>query len=379
MNFVPNAEQRQIREAAKRFFSEQVSLKQIRSLRDSGDLLGYSISTWQDFVDQGYAAVPIAEAAGGLGLGYFTLGGILEESGRVLFASPLMGTIIAGASVLELAGSEAQRTDIYGDILAGKRTLAFAHEEHHSHRPSVVRTSASRKDSGFVLRGEKSLVIDGNFANQYVVVARTAGDYAATHGLSLFLVPREAEGVRSTALRLVDSRNAAAVTLDGVYVDESALIGDIDEAWPIIDQVLDRLRVCLAAEMLGGIQQAFDLTIAYLKEREQFGVKIGSFQALKHRAAKMLVDIELTRSAVMAGLLALDDYSPNTRALASIAKARANDTFKLVSNESIQMHGGVGVTDALDLGFFLKRSRVAIQAFGDSSFHRNRYADLCGY
>ena len=223
------------------------------------------------------------------------------------------------------------------------------------------------------------MLLDGCSADELIVVARTSGSAASTRGISLFLVPRNADGIRCTPLHMADSRSAADVVLESVEVAEGALLGVADEAFTVIERVLDRACLCLAAEMLGGILELFERTVAYLKEREQFGVKIGSFQALKHRAAKMFTEIEMTRSVVWAGLSALDENSADTSLLASLAKARANDTFRLVSNEAVQMHGGIGVTDELDVGLFLKRSRVATQCFGDTRYHRDRFATLSGF
>ncbi len=264
-------------------------------------------------------------------------------------------------------------------IATGELTLALALEEGHHHAPYCVATRAEKEGDQYILSGEKTFVLDGHSADQLIVVARTAGENSDQHGLSLFLVDANTEGVTRTRTKMIDSRNAARITFDNVNLPVAALLGAESEASAILDQVLDRGRICLAAEMLGGILEAFERTIDYLKEREQFGVKIGSFQALQHRAAIMYIEIELCKSVVIAALAALDEQSDDIAQLASHAKARVNDTYELVSNEAVQMHGGIGVTDELEIGFFLKRARVAMQALGDSAFHRDRLATLAGY
>jgi acyl-CoA dehydrogenase len=192
-------------------------------------------------------------------------------------------------------------------------------------------------------------------------------------------VDREATGVTCQRTIMVDSRNAANINFDNVTVTADNIIGDIDKGWSILEPVLDRGRVAIAAEMMGCALEAFERTVEYLKEREQFGVLIGSFQALQHRAAHMQAEIELSRSVVLQALSTVDDAPEQLPLLASLAKARLNELVKLVTNEAVQMHGGIGVTDELEIGFFLKRARVAMQIFGDTGFHRDRYATLSGY
>ena len=258
-------------------------------------------------------------------------------------------------------------------------TLALALEESHHHRPTRITTRAERQGDDFVITGEKTFVLDGHSADQLIVVARTAGDDAAQAGITLFLVGREASGIDCQRTTMVDSRNAANIRLEGVIVPAESILGEIDKGWEVLEPVLDRGRVALAAEMLGCALEAFERTLEYLKEREQFGAPIGSFQALQHRAAIMQTEIELCRSVVLQAMAAVDETPEQLPLLASLAKARLNELVKLVTNEAVQMHGGIGVTDELEIGFFLKRARVAMQIFGDTGFHKDRYATLCGY
>lgn len=368
------SDQIQVRDGAKRFFSEQSPISQFRAYRASSDPAQLMHALWHKLADLGYPAVAINETYGGLGLGLLTLGAVIEESARSLCASPLFGTAVMGAAAIELAGSEAQRQELLPAICDGSRTVAVALDEGIHHDPTQISTRANLRGECFVITGRKSFVVDGGSANLLIVSAQLDDETATP---ALFLVDRSCNGLTVTPMMTADRRDLAHIELDRVSIPREARLHN--DGAVVIDMILDRGRACLAAEMLGGITECFARTMSYLQEREQFGVKIGSFQALKHRAARMYTEIELTRSAVVGALSALDSGADDAPALCSLAKARANDTYRLVTNESVQMHGGIGVTDELDIGLFLKRSRVLISLLGDSGFHRNRYATLLGY
>jgi alkylation response protein AidB-like acyl-CoA dehydrogenase len=379
MSFVLSEEQAAIRDGARKLVQERAPTTQLRALRDTRDESGFSRALWAELAASGYAGILVPEAYGGSGLGYAELGLVLEELGRTLAPTPFLSTVLLAGNAVALAGSEEQKRAILPGIAAGERLLAFAHDEGRAHDPHRVETRAERVGAGFRISGEKVMVLDGHVADTLVVVARSAHAARDRAGLTLFLVPADSTGLSVTRTHLVDSRNAARVRLDGVLVDEGQVLGRIDEGADCLDAVLDRAAIGLAAEMLGGVCEAFDRTIAYLKVRKQFGVPIGSFQALKHRAALMFCEIELCRSLVMEALRAADEGRPGLPELASAAKARTTDAFLLVSAEAVQMHGGVGVTDELDIGFFLKRARVAEMTLGTAAHHRDRLARLQGY
>lgn len=379
MGMTLDQEQQSIQDSARRFFSESCPVAVLRRLRDEKNPRAYDVQVWRSMIELGFAGLTIPEAHGGLGLGYVTLGAVFEEAGRSLCASPLFSSLVLGASVIELCGSEAQRTTLLPSLARGELTLALALEEGHHHAPLHIQCSATRRAEGFSLRGRKTGVLEGGTADQFIIVARSEESADESAGLSFFLVDRHARGLRCLPTPRVDSRNAVVLDLIEVHVGADGLIGAEGRAAEILDVVLDRARAVLAAEMLGGSLELFDRTLAYLGEREQFGVKIGTFQALKHRAARLYIEIQLLRSAVMAALSAIDEKSDKRAALVSLAKCRANDVYQLVSNEATQMHGGIGVTDDLDVGLFLKRSRVSTQCFGDSRFHRQRFATQQGY
>jgi alkylation response protein AidB-like acyl-CoA dehydrogenase len=379
MALVLNEEQRLLQDTAKDFLARHAPVAALRQLRDAHDPVGYAPQLWQQMVEMGWASIILPESYGGLDFGFLGLGVVLEESGRTLTASPLFASVAVGASAILLGGSEALKQSLLPEIAGGTLTLALALEETHHHNPTFITTTAKIQGDNFILNGSKCFVLDGHSADKLIVVARTGGAEHSSAGLTLLLVDRNSAGVNCRRTLMADSRNAANIRFDNVIVPAENLLGAVNQGWAILEPVLDRGRVAIAAEMMGCALEAFERTVAYLKTREQFGVLIGTFQALQHRAAHMQSEIELCRSVVLQALSTVDDAPHQLPPLASLAKARLNELAKLVTNEAVQMHGGIGVTDELEIGFFLKRARVAMQIFGDTGFHKDRYATLCGY
>ena len=355
MQLVRTEDQELLARTAADFVAEHAPLSRVRALRDARDPVGHSPELWRRMAELGWVGIPFPEELGGAGMGLSELAVVLEELGRALAPEPFLSSVLLGGGAVMLAGSEAQRKAWIPGVAEGRTLLTLAWQEPRSrydlHR---VATRAEREGRGFRLTGEKIQVPDGTSADAIVVTARVDGAEDEPDGIGLFLVPRDAPGLRAERQWRVDSRACARLELRDVPVG-------------------------LCAEMLGGLSEAFDRTLAYLKVREQFGVPIGSFQALKHRAARMFVERELARSAVMAAAAATDEANPEARKLVSLAKARCSDAFLLIANEAIQMHGGIGMTDEHDIGFFLKRARAAEMTFGDAAFHRDRWARLSGY
>ncbi|HET9159592.1 MAG TPA: acyl-CoA dehydrogenase family protein [Caulobacteraceae bacterium] len=372
-------EQSMLRDAARAWTQEKSPVTAFRKLRDSKSELGFDASVWSEMGQMGWAGVIVPEAYGGSDFGYVGLGLVLEETGRTLTASPLLSTALVGASALVLGGSEAQKQAWLPRLASGEAIATLAVDEGPHHHPEQTALSAEKTSTGYSLSGSKTFVLEGMAADLIVVAARTSGSPGETAGITLFLVEGTANGLTRKALHLADSRGHAQLTFHNVEVGSDAVLGSVDSGWDLLDQILDRARAGLAAEMLGASAQAFETTLDYLKTRTQFGQLIGSFQALQHRAAKMYTEIELSRSAVEAALQAIDDRANNVPELVSLAKARIGDTLHLVSNEMVQMHGGIGMTDAHDAGFYLKRARVCEAAFGGQSYHRDRYARIHGY
>jgi acyl-CoA dehydrogenase len=379
MALVLNEEQRLLRDTARDFLVNNAPVSALRHLRDTHDPIGYAPELWKQMAEMGWASIILPETYGGLDFGFLGLGVVLEETGRTLSASPLLASAVVGASAILLGGSDEQKHELLPAIAEGTLTLALALEETHHHNPTFISTTAKIQGEHFVLNGSKCFVLDGHSAGKLIVVARTGGSERSSAGLTLLLVDSHAAGVNCRRTIMADSRNAANIRFDNVVVPAENLIGTINQGWSILEPVLDRGRVAIAAEMLGCALEAFERTVAYLKERQQFGALIGSFQALQHRAAQMQAEIELCRSVVLQALSTVDDAPHQLPSMASLAKAKLNELAKLVTNEAVQMHGGIGVTDELEIGFFLKRARVAMQIFGDTGFHKDRYATLCGY
>lgn len=379
MPLVLSEEQEQLRNAAESFFAEKAPVSALRSLRDTRDADGFSRALWREMAEMGWTGTFLPEQYGGLSCGFAELGVVLQASGRTLVASPLFSTIVLSASTLLLGATAQQKSALLPRLVSGELLVCMALQEGPHHNPAQVATTASPGGAGYVINGLKRYVVDGHTADQLLVVARTAGHHNEEQGLSLFLVDRQQPGLEIERRHMVDSRNVADVQLQQVEVPESALVGELDGGYSLLSQVIDRGNIALAAEMLGSLQAVFERTLDFLQQREQFGELIGTFQALQHRAAKMFCEIELSKSVVLKALQALDEEADTVPLLASLAKVQLAETFRLVGDEAIQMHGGMGVTDAADVGFYLKRARMAAQLLGDESYHLQRYATLRGY
>jgi len=377
VDLVLSEEQELLARTARDFVSGRSSLSRIRRLRDTHDADGFSRELWGEMAALGWLGIVIPEEYGGAGLGWLELMVVLEEMGRGLMPEPMISTVLLGASTLLLGGSDAQKREHLPPLASGERILAVAYEEPKS-RYDVhhVETGADKSGTGYLLSGEKVNVLDGHVADWLIVSARTSAGARDSGGITLFLVRRDTPGIAVERQSRIDSRNAARVRFDDVRVGAEQVLGTVDHGGALLARVLDRATIGLTAEMLGSMTAAFDMTVEYLKTRVQFGVLIGTFQALKHRAAKMYIETELARSAVMAAHRALDEGRDDTTIarLASIAKARCADAFNLIAKEGVQMHGGIGMTDEHDIGLFLKRARVAEMTFGDAAWHRDRYA-----
>lgn len=373
---VLNEEQTMIRDGAKSWVSEKSPVTAFRKMRDSGNADGFDRNAWKEMAEMGWAGILIPEDLGGTGLGYLTLGLVLEETGRTLTASPLISTALTATTALLLGGSDAQKKKYLPLIAEGKLIATLAVDEGPHHHPEKIAMSGAVSGGKVKLNGKKTFVLDGGTADLIIVAARTSGKAGDKGGITLALVDGKASGLTREKLKTADSRGYANLTFKDV---EGDVLGTADQGADVLEATLDRARAGLTAEMLGQAMQSFDVTLEYLKTREQFGQKIGSFQALQHRAAKMFTDLELARSCVEGALQAIDRNGNDVAQLASLAKAKVSDLVHLVSNEMVQMHGGIGMTDAHDAGLYLKRARAQEATYGGSSYHRDRYATLLGY
>lgn len=379
MALVLTEDQSMFRDAAKRFAAERAPVAQLRKLRDDSDAVGFSREVWKEMADMGWAGVLVPENYGGVGFGYVGAGLIAEEIGRNLSATPLLSTAVLGVTALLKGSSEAQKQAVLPQVVTGDLLLAVALDERGRHAPFNIATRATSSAGKYRLSGKKLHVMDGHVADRLIVSARIAGDVESRDGIALFLVDPRANGVTITRTGVVDSRNAAVVELRDVAASAEDLLGTVDQGASILDAVLDAGRAVLAAELLGLAAESFERTLGYLRERDQFGVKIGTFQALQHRAAHLFCELELLRSVVLRALQALDAQEKNATALICLAKARAGEVARLATNEAVQMHGGIGMTDEFDIGFFMKRARAAGETLGDAYYHTDRFAQLAGY
>ena len=379
MPLVLTEEQEMMRESARGFLNEHAPVTHFRKLRDSRDPLGFSRDLWKTMAEMGFAGVLVPEAHGGVGLGFVEAGVILEEAGRTLTPSPMLSTAIVAASIVGRFANAAQQAAVLPGIAKGERVIALAIDEGAKHRPEATALAAKRAGNGFRLDGAKAFVIDGAAADTFIVAARTAGSPGETKGITLFLVDAKAKGLGTEQTILVDNRNAARLSFSGVEVDADSVIGEVDGGWAALEAGLNVGRAGAAAELVGAGGEVFERTVTYVRERKQFGKLIGEFQALQHRLAHLYTEVEIARATSLKALQALDERIEAAGPYVALAKAKVGEVAKLASQEGVQMHGGMGMTDDLDIGLFMKKIRVAQEIYGDANFHTDRIASLRGY
>jgi alkylation response protein AidB-like acyl-CoA dehydrogenase len=379
MALVLTEEQSMLRDSARGLISDKAPVSHLRHLRDSKDATGFSRDLWKTFAEMGFSGLLVPEEFGGSGLGCVEAGIVMEEIGRTLMPSPFLSTAVLAVSALWRGGSAAQKSEHLPKISAGSLLAALAIDEGTKHRPLQTSLQAVRSGNGFKLNGAKSFVVDGHVADLLIVAARTAGSAGERAGLTLFLVDPKAKGIAIERTVMVDSHNAARIEFDNVDVNADGVLGEMDQGFSLLEAVLNIGRGAVASEMVGLSDEVFGRTVAYLKERKQFGKAIGEFQALQHRAAQLYIEIEITRAAVLKALQALDGDAVSAAAAVAVAKARAGATATRAVQEGVQMHGGMGMTDQFDIGFFMKRARVCEELFGDVNYHADQLARMRSY
>jgi len=379
MALVLSEEQSMLRDSARGLISDKAPVSHLRQLRDGKDTVGFSRDLWKTFAEMGFSGLLVPESYGGSGLGCVEAGVVMEEIGRNLMPSPFLSTAVLAASALSRGGSAAQQAEYLPKIADGSLLAALAVDEGAKHRPLMTKMQAVRSGNGFKLTGDKAFVIDGHTAGLLIVAARSAGAAGERDGLTLFLVDPKAKGIETERTAMVDSHNAARIKFDNVEVNADGVLGEVDRGGALLEGILNIGRGAVASEMVGVSEEVFNRTVGYLKERKQFGKLIGEFQALQHRAAQLYIDIEITRAAVLKALQTLDANFENAAAAVAVAKARAGTTATLAVQEGVQMHGGMGMTDQFDIGFFMKRARVCQELFGDSNFHADQLARMKSY
>jgi alkylation response protein AidB-like acyl-CoA dehydrogenase len=374
MALLLSEEQSMLRDSARGFISAKAPVSHLRHLRDSKDATGFSRELWRGFAEMGFAGLLVAEQFGGSGLGCVEAGVVMEEIGRTLVPSPFLSTAVLAASALSRGGSHAQKSAHLPKISAGELVAALAVDEGTKHRPLQTKLQAVRSGNGFRLNGSKAFVVDGHVADLLIVAARTGGAAPERDGVTLFLVDPKTKGIATERTIMVDSHNAARIDFENVELNADQVLGEVDQGFALLEGVLNIGRGVVACEMVGLSDEVFGRTVSYLKERKQFGRAIGEFQALQHRAAQLYIDIEITRAAVLKALQTLDGDFEHAAAAVAVAKARAGATATRAVQEGVQMHGGMGMTDQFDIGFFMKRARACEELFGDTNFHADQLA-----
>jgi alkylation response protein AidB-like acyl-CoA dehydrogenase len=373
MNWALDEQQRILRDSANIFVAERMPVSHARGLRDLADPLGYDRGIWREFGTQGYSGMLVPEAWGGMGLGLTEAGIVAEALGRTLAPSPFLSTAVLCAFLLAKTQNSEMAGQWLGRIVGAETVLALAIDECARHRPDCIAAQAEAAPNGWVLRGEKTFVVDGHGADGWIVTTHSPA------GLLVALVPAQVAGVTVDRVQTIDAHNVATLRLNAVKISHDFVLASGTEGRVLLDGALDAGRAIVACELLGLADEVFRRTVAYLKQRKQFGRFIGEFQALQHRAASLFIDLELTSAIVRASLQALDEDTPGRALRVAQAKARACLTANRAVQEAVQMHGGIGMTDELDIGLFMKRARVLQELFGDAAFQADRVAALSAY
>ena len=378
MDFDLSEEQRLLKESVDGLLTDSYEFEQRKKyMKEKG---GWSQAVWSKLAEQGLLGLPFAEDDGGFGAGAVETMIVMEALGKALMLEPYLATVVIGGGFLRHGGSAAQKAAHIPSIIDGGKTFAFAQLEKNSRYDlNDVATSAKKKGDGWVIDGEKFVVINGENADTLVVTARTKGGQRDKAGIGVFLVPGNAKGIAKKTYPTQDGLHAADITFTGVEVGNNAVIGDPENALPLIERVVDEARTAMCAEAVGAMDESLKTTVEYLKTRKQFGVAIGSFQTLQHRAADMFVAVEQARSMSMFATMAADFEDAKERATAvAAAKVQIGKSLKFVGQQSIQLHGGIGMTQEAKIGHYFKRLTMIENTFGDTEYHLRRVTESGG-
>ena len=357
---VKTEEEVMLGDAARGFLDAAAPVSKLRAMRDAGE--AHDPALWVEMAQMGWAGILVPEAQGGSDMGHAAAGVLAGEMGKTLVVSPFISTAVMAATALRQVADDRVSATLQA-IAAGERTYALAIDEGRKHAPEKTGLAATKEGNGFRLNGTKSFVVDGGFADRLIVLART------DEGLTLFDIPADRGGIERTTSDMIDARSSARITFADVEATGDDVLGTVGDAMSVLKPALE------AGQAAG----AFGMTVEYLKERKQFGIPIGAFQALQHRAAHLWCETEVTSSAILHAGRKLDEDPENATLAVSLAKARANQTARLAVIEGVQMHGGIGMTDAFDMGFYMKRARVSAEWLGDYSYHAETVARLRGF
>src|ERR1700751_3176285 len=378
MDFDLSVEQRLLKESVDGLLTDAYDFEQRKKyMKEKG---GWSPAIWGKLAEQGLLGLPFAEADGGFGAGAVETAIVMEALGKALVLEPYLATVVIAGGFLRHGGSDAQKAAHIPSIIDGSRTFAFAQRENNSRYDLAdVSTTAKKKGGGWVIDGEKFVVLNGENADTLIVTARTRAARHDKTGIGVFLVPANAKGVVKKSYPTQDGLHAADISFTGVEVGADAAIGDPENALPLIERVVDEARTAICAEAVGAMDESLKTTVEYLKTRKQFGVPIGSFQTLQHRAADMFVALEQARSMSMFATMASEFEDAKERATAvAAAKVQIGKSGKFIGQQSIQLHGGIGMTMEAKIGHYFKRLTMIENTFGDSDYHLRRVTDAGG-
>jgi pimeloyl-CoA dehydrogenase small subunit len=378
MDFDLSEEQRLLKESVDGLLNDAYDFDARKKyMKEKG---GWSRAVWGRLAEQGLLGLPFSEEDGGFGAGAVETMIVMEALGKALVLEPYLATVVIAGSFLRHGASAAQKQAHIPSIIDGSETFAFAQLEKNSRYDlNDVATSAKKKGDGWVIDGEKFVVINGENADTLIVTARTKGSRRDTAGIGVFLVPADAKGISKKGYPTQDGLHAADITLTGVEVGSDAVIGDPEDSLPLIERVVDEARTAMCAEAVGAMDESLKTTVEYLKTRKQFGVAIGSFQSLQHRAADMFVAVEQARSMSMFATMAAEFDDAKARATAvAAAKVQVGKSLKFVGQQSIQLHGGIGMTQEAKIGHYFKRLTMIENSFGDTEYHLRRVSDAGG-
>lgn len=371
-----NEDETMLRDSARGFLDGAAPVTAFRAVRDAGT--GFDRGLWNEMAQMGWAGVLVPEDQGGADMGHRAAGILAEDMGQTLVASPFISTAVMAATVLRKA-SGARAEASLAAIAAGEAIYAIAVDEGAKHAPERSALQAVQSGNAFRLTGRKGFVAEGRAADRVLVLARTSGEVGDADGLTLFDLAADTKGLDRRAINSVDGRDYAEMSFEGVEATGDDVVGEVGGGLNALKAGLEAGQAALAAELTGLSAGSFAMTAGYLKERKQFGKLIGTFQALQHRAAHMWAEIEVTASAIANAGRVLDNAPDQATLAVSLAKARATDTAKLIVSEGVQMHGGIGMTDEFDMGFYMKRARVGAEWLGDYGYHAARVAAARGF
>jgi pimeloyl-CoA dehydrogenase small subunit len=378
MDFDLSEEQRLLKDSVDGLLNDSYDFEQRKKY--GAEKVGWSKAVWGKLAEQGLLGLPFAEADGGFGAGAVETMIVMQAFGRALVLEPYLPTVVIAGGFLRHGGSDAQKAAHIPGIIDGSKTFAFAQLEKNSRYDlNDVSTTAKKKGDGWVIDGEKFVVLNGEAADTLVVTARTKGEQTERDGIGVFLVPRDAKGVTVKGYPTQDGMRAADITFTGVEVGADAALGDPAGGLPLIERVVDEARTALCAEAVGAMDESLKITVEYIKTRKQFGVPIGSFQSLQHRAADMFVFTEQARSMALLATMASDfDDAKERAASVAAAKVQVGNSLKFVGQQSIQLHGGIGMTMEASIGHYFKRLSIIETTFGDTDYHLRRASEAGG-